>query len=231
MDGSGVGAGVIFDLDGTLLDTIEDIAWAMNSVLKEIGSDPFPIERYREFIGHGARQMTAAAVHAAGLPMEAGSLALQLYLDRYRQCCNRSCVPFPGITDLLDRLTEWAIPMGILSNKPDEFTRRIMETVFDRWRFRSISGEREGVPTKPDPVSALAAAEEMGIKPERVLFVGDSAVDMETARRSGMVSVGVLWGFRSYSELVTAGARHLIDHPIKVLDVLNSYFCLPENYK
>jgi phosphoglycolate phosphatase len=121
---------------------------------------------------------------------------------------------------VLDAIAAHGVPMAILSNKPDAFTRRMVHELLGRWQFRAVVGQREGAPRKPDPASALAIAAELGVPPTACLLVGDTNTDMATARAAGMVPVGVLWGFRERGELEAFGARHVLGHPDELLPLL-----------
>lgn len=207
---------VIFDLDGTLADTLDDIAAAMNHALALHGLPAHAPAAYRRFIGEG---VTRLAEQAGGVDAPVGALT-RAFKDYYAEHLLDASKPYPGVVELLHALAEESVPMSVLSNKPDEATRRIVETLFPRVRFRGVMGQRPGIPRKPDPGAALELASSMGNAPERCLFVGDSGVDMQTAARAGQWGVGVLWGFRSAAELASAGAKSLIERPANLLGLL-----------
>ncbi len=212
---------VLFDLDGTLLDTLTDIASAANAALAGENMPIHPDADYRRFIGDGVAMLFRRA-----LPPDQDHADAQIdrcvgrFHETYATSWNVATKPYPGIADLLDALTGHNLPLAILSNKPDEFTRLCAGAYLGRWKWEAVVGQREGVPRKPDPTSALAIANQMGIAPADFLYVGDSSVDMRTARASGMKAVGVSWGFRSVEELRSTGAEAIIDHPLDLLKIL-----------
>jgi phosphoglycolate phosphatase len=196
--------GVIFDLDGTLADSLGDIAAAMNRALRAHGLPVHPVSAYRTLVGEGVRRLVERA-----LPPRTEAMCdsvLDMYQADYAEHLLDETRLFPGIPDVLDRLRSAGVPMAVLSNKPETPTRRLVDALCDRWEFRAISGERPGVPRKPDPASALALADELQIAPEAVAFVGDTLVDVLTARAASMRPVGVLWGFRPH-EVLASGAE------------------------
>ncbi len=214
---------VVFDLDGTLLDTLEDLAESLNAALEEAGYPPHPVSAYRYFVGDGARRLVERAFPADRLPGEAeADHVYQNYLRHYGERWDRKSKPYPGIPELLDQLRDLGIPLAVCSNKPDAFTRLCVERLLPPQRFAAVIGQREGVPRKPDPAAALQAARLMGVNPAACLFLGDSGVDMETASRAGMTPVGVLWGFRAAEELIGAGARSLLATPAELETLLGS---------
>ena len=209
---------VIFDLDGTLADTLADIATAMNSALDAMGLPTHPAEAYKGFVGAGIAMAAERALSREHLPRRDEVVARfrVIYGDHLLDTSR----PYDGIPELLDALDARRVPMSVLSNKPHEPTRVISDALFGKRRFRAVYGQRDGVPKKPDPTVALELAGMMGVEPDECLFVGDTLIDMETARQAGMSGVGVLWGFRPRQELIDSGARALIARPADLLDVL-----------
>lgn len=218
---------VIFDLDGTLADSLADIGGAMNRLLASLALPAQPLESYKHFVGEGAEHLVRRAVRAAqGLDWQqvdddALPQPLAQLTDRYRVqydgLQDAASHPYAGIPELLDALTAAGKKLAVLSNKRDDFTRRLVARTFGRWRFADVRGEREGVPRKPDPTAAFELSLALNVLPERIAFVGDTAIDMGTALRAGMIGVGVLWGFRDRRELEAAGARAVIAHPSELL--------------
>ena len=211
---------VIFDLDGTLADTLQDIAEAMNRALAARGMPQHPAATYRPLIGGGARDHAGKV-----LPKDAASQAQadDLLAAFRRDYVARPVVhtrPYAGMPELLAELARRGLPLAVLSNKPNAPTREIVATLFPNVRFAAVYGERPPLPRKPDPKTALLLAGELGVPAERCAFVGDTAVDMGTAIAAGMLPVGVLWGFRDLAELEASGARHVIAEPAELLDVL-----------
>ena len=212
---------VLFDLDGTLLDTLADIAAAANAALVAEGMPAHPDAAYRRFIGDGVAMLLRRALPSDREHDDARvDRCVRLFHETYAASWNVSTRPYDGIPALLDGLAARGLPLAILSNKPDEFTRLCAGAQLGRWSWAAVVGQREGVPRKPDPTSALAIAEGLGLAPADVVYVGDSGVDMRTATAAGMRPVGVSWGFRSVEELRETGATAIIDHPGQLLDLL-----------
>ena len=209
---------VLFDLDGTLLDTLADIAGAGNHVLTTFGLPPRPVADYRHLAGQGARWLMEQALGASHQDrIDEGVALLKAWqlehgLDHTR--------PYEGIPELLDALSARALPMAILSNKPHPATLIAVRERLGRWRFAAVQGAQDNLPLKPDPTVALAIAAKLSIDPARVLYIGDTRADMETAHRASMYPVGALWGFRDENELRDAGAKVLVEHPAEVILLL-----------
>jgi phosphoglycolate phosphatase len=197
-------AAVIFDLDGTLADSLSDIAAAMNRTLAQHGFPVHPPEAYRTFVGEGVRKLVERA-----LPPEARAQQEEIlrgYQADYDEHLLDTTRLFPQMVEVLDRLHTAGVSLGVLSNKTDGPTRRLVDAICPTCHFGAVVGERPGVPRKPDPASALALADALGAPPERVVLVGDTLVDILTARAAGMRPVGVLWGFRP-QEVLASGAE------------------------
>lgn len=214
---------VLFDLDGTLLDTLADIAAAMNTALEHHGFPPHPVDAYRSMVGSGLRALVERALgrERERVPEETvASLAGELR-DYYTRHATDRTVCYDGVPELLDALARREIPCAVLSNKADALVQQIVGELLSGWEFRAVMGLREGAPAKPDPATALEAADALGVEPGAVLYLGDSDVDMETAIRAGMLPVGAGWGFRGAEELRRAGAVVVVEHPADVLPLLN----------
>jgi phosphoglycolate phosphatase len=208
----------LFDLDGTLLDSLHDIGAAMNHALAHHGLPVHPLSDYRGFVGEGVRVLVSRAVPAGREALH--EAVLDTYRVRYAECMLDTTRPFPGIPELLSRLAGEGVKLAVLSNKPHASTRRLVESLLPEVRFGAIYGERAGVPRKPDPTAALGLAAELGVGPEDCAFIGDTAVDMDTARAAGMYGVGVTWGFRDVEELQAHGARALAHTTDELLQAL-----------
>lgn len=211
---------VIFDLDGTLLDTLGDITVSLNHALAQSGFAGHSPERVKRFIGDGAPTLVRRA-----LPEQARDEATigrinRAFVAHYLEHWDQLTAPFPGIPELLDRLSALGLPLGVLSNKPDAPSREMVARLLCRWRFAEVRGAREDTPLKPDPTAALDQARRLGVDPARTLFVGDSDIDMITARRAGMAPLGVLWGFRDAEELSREGARWLAEQPAEIAAIV-----------
>lgn len=211
----------IFDLDGTLLDTLDDIANAANRVLAARGFPTHPNPDYRRFIGDGVVKLMLRALpetHQDDATLEA---CVGAYVQEYERTWNAQTKPYAGVPEMLDALVDRGIKLAVLSNKPDHFTQRCVGELLAKWTFDVVLGASDSFPRKPDPASAIETAKRLGVSPAECLYVGDSGIDMQTARAAHMCSVGVLWGFRGKEELLKDGAQHLIDKPSEVLDLLN----------
>lgn len=210
----------IFDLDGTLADSIADIGVSMNEVLKGRGLQPHAVERYKEFVGEGAENLIRRAIGAAGGEVDDMPALLEDYRVRYAALDHDNSKPYPGIEAMLDAIVASGRPMAVLSNKRDDFTKHLVKQEFARFPFVDVRGERDGVPRKPDPTAAYELALELNVLPHRIGFVGDTKIDAITATRAGMISVGVLWGFRGRDELTQHGAKLLLERPEDLLPYL-----------
>ncbi len=209
--------GLIFDLDGTLLDTLEDLADAANSTLRYFGFPEHPVDAYRYFVGEGLKILMQRIV-----PGSAGSdkqLAeyMEKFAEIYRHTWNVQTAPYKGIPEMLSSLSAKGLQLAVLSNKPHEFTEICVETFFPEHPFAFVFGQREGVPKKPDPAGALELAEKMGLGVDEILYVGDTATDMKTGNSAGMRTVGVEWGFRERAEFEENNAWRIVSTPDEVV--------------
>ncbi|MCK6628329.1 MAG: HAD family hydrolase [Anaerolineae bacterium] len=211
---------VLFDLDGTLLDTLADLGKAMNRVLVAQGLPGHPLEAYRYFVGEGARLLVTRALPENRRDEATIAACLAAFQADYNQNWRVETKPYPGIPEMLDALTARGLKLAVLSNKPYDFTVRCVRKLLPRWTFEPVFGLRETVPRKPDPAGALEIAACLNIPPAHFLYLGDTAIDMQTARAAGMFPVGALWGFRSAEELEESGAEVLLEEPLGVLGVL-----------
>ena len=213
--------GVVFDLDGTLIDSLVEIATATNQILKEAGHPTHEVEAYKYFAGYGARVLIE---RAAPPEITADAKKLNSLLDRflvlYHHLTGTIARPYDGIPEMLTGLTERGLRLFVLTNKPHESAGECVQDLMPEWTFDQVIGARDGIPTKPHPAGALEILETTGIKGEEMLYLGDTSVDMETAIGAGMVPVGVLWGFRERKELEESGAQHLISHPMDLMKLL-----------
>lgn len=212
---------VMFDLDGTLLDTLADIAAAGNYALTSLGRPTRPVQDYRYLAGQGAPYLVR---HALGPDYQhLADKALELFRTYQLEHGLDHTHPYPGIPELLDELTRRNLKLAVLSNKPHTATLRAVQQCLNRWHFDAVLGHELDQPAaalKPDPAGALEIARQLNVPPERWLYLGDTRVDMETALNAGMFPVGCLWGFRDRQELEKAGARILIAHPLEILPLL-----------
>lgn len=208
---------VLFDLDGTLLNTLRDISDSMNCALSSFGLPPWEKDAYRYLVGNGARVLAERAVRDR---QDLAEQVLQAYQNQYDRALLDHTVPYPGIPEMLRQLTERRVPLFVLSNKPDANTREIISSCFPDIPFRHVQGQLPAFPRKPDPTAALTIARQVGIAPEKFFYLGDTSVDMECARRAGMRPVGVLWGFRTRTELQGSGAEFLLKDPMELPELI-----------
>ena len=209
----------IFDLDGTLIDSLADLADSANEMLTSYGYPTHDIDKYRYFVGNGSRKLierclpTEKAVDAAFVD-EA--------LANYKACYDRNLTHktdcYVGIMDMLETLQAKNIPLGICTNKHQSAADIIVAKLFPKDMFVSVIGDCKDLPRKPDPKKVLLIADKMGVKSEEVAYFGDTSVDMDTAKNAGMLSVGVTWGFRPKEELVEHGAKILLDTPMELFN-------------
>lgn len=208
---------VLFDLDGTLTNTLDDIADAMNRALRMHGLPEWPVDAYRYLVGNGAKILARRAVREEQQLAPSVQRAYQAYYETHTQVKTQ---PYEGVAELLAALQAKKLPMAVFSNKPDADTKNVVAHFFPGIRWAVVRGQVEGVPVKPDPAGALAVASAMGVSPEEVLYVGDTGTDMSCALNAGMHPVGALWGFRTAQELTESGAEGLAAHPLDVLKFL-----------
>ncbi|MDO9530189.1 MAG: HAD family hydrolase [Syntrophales bacterium] len=208
---------VIFDLDGTLLDTLEDIANSANSMLTGYGFPAHEVDAYRYFVGDGVTMLVSRVLPAEKRNDDTIAECIKVFREIYSRSWNVNTRMYAGIPELLDALTVKRVKMAILSNKPDDFTKLCVNELLPNWSFEMILGQRDGIPQKPDPRGAHEIAENLGISPERFLYLGDTGVDMKTAINAKMFPVGALWGFRPPDELRKHGAKALIEQPMELL--------------
>lgn len=212
---------VIFDLDGTLLDSLKGIGDAMNRLLENRGFPVHPLEDYRYLVGDGMRELVLRALPPQVKLEKAGLLEVEKeYREIYDQLWPLETIPYDGIPETLDRLSRDNIKLAVLSNKTDYCTRQMVEELLGDWDFPVVFGKREGVPKKPDPAAALEIAGKLDTPPGQVVFVGDTSVDMQTAVNAGMYPIGVLWGFREAKELKESGAKVLIRQPLELPELI-----------
>ncbi len=212
---------IIFDLDGTLLDTLEAIGDSVNRVLSANGFPTHQIDAFRYFVGDGATRLIIRALPEDKREAENIGSCTEAFLNDYSQHWNEKTGPYAGIPRLLDALTRRGVKMAILSNKHHYLTEKCVAGLLSRWRFHAVIGQRGCAPPKPDPTSALEIAGKLDLPASDFLFVGDSAIDMKTALAAGMHPVGVGWGFRPAEELKAAGCAALVDQPADILNLLD----------
>lgn len=206
---------VIFDLDGTLTDTLADIAAAMNRALRLHGLPEWQQDAYRYLVGNGAKVLSERCVRDRQELAPAVRQTYQAYYETHNLVQTK---PYDGVPEMLAALAARGLLLAVLSNKPDADTKAVVRHFFPDVPFAVVRGQVEGVPVKPDPAGALAVAAEMGVQPPECLYLGDTAVDMQTATAAGMYPIGALWGFRTAEELQNSGARFLAETPANVME-------------
>jgi len=212
--------GVIFDLDGTLVDTLEDLADAMNRVLRAEQASVHSYATYKLLIGKGIRNLVGEALPAEKRSDETITRCYEAMIADYGEHCLVKTRRYDGVGELVSGLRAAGAKLAVFSNKSDELTRRIVESLFDPGDFDVVMGAQPGLPLKPDPTAALLIGDRIGAAPSRIVFLGDSGIDMLTAGAAGMIAVGAAWGFRTKDELVENGASAVLDHPRELLELI-----------
>ena len=212
----------IFDLDGTLLNTISDLGAATKYALSKKGYPEHPIKASNYMVGNGVRKLIERA-HPDAEPAEIEEL-FAIFREYYDVHCTDTTIPYPGIPELLKELRANNIAIAVASNKYQEATEKIVRHFFPDIDFVSIKGNVPERPAKPDPSIVFSVLSEFPTPKRDVLYIGDSAVDMETARRACVESVGVTWGFRPVSELRKAYADHVVSQPAEILQFIHDRF-------
>lgn len=213
---------VIFDLDGTLLDTIRDIQVSMNKVLDKYYFPQFSVEDYFYFVGDGVDKLVLRVIEAAKIDPGMFEVIKSDYYQIYQEQSKIHTKIYPGIELLLEGLLDLGISINVLSNKPHIQTIDVIDYYFNSQIFTYVYGKKEEFLPKPANDSALDIVSKLGFRCEEVLYVGDTSVDIFTAKNSGFISVGVLWGFRKAEELVSAGANYLVSSPLEILDIVKN---------
>ncbi len=208
----------IFDLDGTLLDSLEDLGDAMNRVLKRWGFPEHSLDQYRYFVGSGATRLVALTIPEESRTEETVAQCLAEFQADYSESWDIKSKPYEGIPEMLDALVEQGFRLTVLSNKPHRMTTKCVEGLLSRWDFEIVYGHRKGIPRKPNPTAALEIIERLDIPATDCVYLGDTDIDMKTAVASGCFPVGVLWGFREEAELRENGAQAILKHPLDLLE-------------
>lgn len=216
--------GVIFDLDGTLINTLDDLADAANDMLSQHGYPVLPVSAYRMLVGAGARNLVLRCIKAVGSDLDADDPKINQMIGTFKKSYmsrwHQKSQPYPGICDMLRRVKIMRLKSAILSNKPDEFTKKIASRYFGTCAFDRVRGLLDDEQPKPDPSLIQEICKELGLEPDETVFVGDSGTDMITGVRAGIRPVGVLWGFRDADELKKGGAARLVKTPGELGDQL-----------
>ena len=211
----------IFDLDGTLTDTLESLTYSVNGTLEELGLKPITSEQCRAFVGDGARCLIERALIAAG-DEQASFIeqAMQIYKRIFKTGCMYNVKPYDGIVETLLVLKQSGVKLAVLSNKPHEQTCSVVYEIFGRDLFDWVQGQQENIPRKPSPEGIYYVLDKLCVEKTDTAYVGDSDVDMRTGKSAGLLTIGVSWGFRDKEVLEQCGADHIIGHAKELLDIL-----------
>lgn len=213
---------VIFDLDGTLADTIECLAYCTNQILSELGLVEIAEEEFKTMVGDGAaKQIERALIKAGNAQLSYFDRALELYLDFFEKNCTYRVKPYAGIEETLQRLKKEGMKLAVLSNKPHPMTLNVIHSLFGDNLFDAIAGQKPGIAKKPSPEGVFAILEELGVSAEETLYLGDTNTDMKTGKGAGLFTIGVLWGFRDRKELEENHADAIIAKPEEIFKHLS----------
>lgn len=207
---------IIFDLDGTLLDTLYDIAETANAVLTRHGFPVHSQHEYKQFVGDGLIVLMKR-IAPLGTKEDIITSCCQTFFHLYANNWMNTCQPYNGIENMLVALKKQGLRMAVLSNKPHAFTQLFVDKYFPKETFACVYGQREGFAKKPDPTIALEIAENLGVRPAEMFFVGDTPIDIQTGKASGMTTVAVTWGFRNFHELQNENPDIIIHSPMELL--------------
>jgi phosphoglycolate phosphatase len=213
---------VMFDLDGTLLDTIEGVACLVNHALDRLGYPQHSIQTYRKLVGGGIKNLINDSLPSGKRDAENIKDCLDIVFANYEKYYDTNTKIYPGINELLAGLEDMNFKLVVLSNRPDKYTRELIKKYFRENLFLIVSGEVKGVPRKPDPTAALVMAKSLKLRPDEIIYIGDTDIDMQTANKAGMFAVGALWGFRSREELLENGAKLLLEHPTDLIKYIKA---------
>lgn len=211
---------VIFDLDGTLLNTLADIRNAVNRILSNRGYPTHSVDRYRFFVGDGWEMLVKRALPESALTRDRVRACVEESMVEYSKTWDATTTPYAGIPELLNHLTHEGVQLAVLSNKPHVFTRQHVDKLLAAWTFENVIGVSNRFPKKPDPAGALSIVADLNLDKGDCLFIGDTGVDMQTAAAAGIFSVGAAWGFRPETELMENGCQFLARHPLDVLSLI-----------
>lgn len=211
--------GVIFDLDGTLVNSLEDIADSMNFVLLNNHFPTHSLSDYKSFIGKGILNLVLVSLPENNRDAQTVSTCHLQMMEHYRYNCTNKTLPYEGIVDMLTELKARRMKLSVFSNKTDELTKKIVQKVMPDY-FETVVGLTNENMKKPNPHMALQISNHMGIAPKNMIYIGDTGIDMETAKNAGMCSIGVVWGFRPREELIDSGANEILNHPMDLIKYL-----------
>ncbi len=219
----------IFDLDGTLTDTVDSMAYSANLALHDLGYPSQPAERFKYFAGDGADELVRRCLRASGDENCTGFEEMhRLYRDYFGRYCMYHVKPYEGIIHLLDTMKQQGMKIAVLSNKPHAQAIDVVESVFGKECFDYVQGQTESIPRKPDPAGVLHIVEHFHVQKSECLYIGDTNTDMKTGKAAGIYTIGVLWGFRTREELEANHADRIVEHPSEIEEMINMH--LEEEY-
>lgn len=211
----------IFDLDGTLTDTLESLTYSVNVTLQELGFGQITDVQCKAFVGSGARRLIEQALQATGdSKLTRIEEAMEVYGRVFKKYCTYHVAPYPGIVNLLQELKKQGVQLAVLSNKPHLQTEDVVAAFFEEDIFSCVYGQQDGIPRKPDPKAVHMILEELKVEQEECLYIGDSDVDMQTGCAAGVSTVGVTWGFRTKDVLIEHGATYVVDRPDEIISIV-----------
>lgn len=211
---------IIFDLDGTLVNSIFDLANAVNSALNDMGFPVHEVKEFYQFVGNGTIMLAKRALPEGNRTDDEVNRLHTLFAKNYQECCLDKTRPYDSIVDTVNKLKEkHKFKLAVASNKTDIFAKHIVDSLFGKDTFDAVVGKNDDTPAKPDPTMIFDVMERFGIDKSEVIFVGDSNVDVATAHNAGIKCIGCEWGFRGRDELLKAGADYIIDTPQKIIDI------------
>lgn len=210
----------IFDLDGTLTDTLDSLLFSVNEMMKELELPEITREQCRMYVGNGAKVLVRKALESAGVREEEYfDKAFRTFQRIFDQNCTYHVRPYKGIVSLLAGLKAQGMKLGVLSNKPDRQAVHVVQEIFGDRAFDLVRGQREGVPRKPDPAALLEMADNLKSGLSEVIYIGDSEVDIKTGQAAGVKTILVSWGFRSTEDLIKAGAEQIVDSVQEIFEI------------
>ena len=211
----------IFDLDGTLTDTLESITYSVNKTLDELGFANITMEQCRQFVGDGARVLMERTLRAVGdVELEKIERAMEIYGCIFGENCTYHVTPCEGVPEMLYKLKEQGVKLAVLSNKPHCQAVKVVHAIYGEKLFDWVQGQKDEIPRKPDPAGVFYVAKKLGVDYKECLYVGDSEVDVVTGKNAGVKTIAVTWGFRTKEELMIAGAQYMIDKAEKLQEYL-----------
>lgn len=212
---------IVFDLDGTLVNSLTDLAIAVNEGLKKAGLKTHKIEKYQKFVGNGRENLIDRAMGESFNDERLRNIVKETFDTFYKAHCNDNTTSYKGCEKLLFELKKSGVKTAVLSNKPDEFVRGILNKIYPGYNFDSAWGKKPEYPVKPDPKALNAVLNELNINKLECLYIGDSEVDVLTAKNAGVAMLGVDWGFRTRKELIDAGAQVVVSSADEILGYIN----------